>query len=75
MQRFVMKLLFAPVAFVSGDQLLLEDQPYFIDSPHNRDLAMCVLRRHRVAVAVEPDQRQRVRMCVYDAMRFKSLPR
>jgi len=53
-----MKLLFAPVAFVSGDQLILEDQSHFIDCSHDGDLAMCVLRRHRVTVAVKTDQRQ-----------------
>ena len=75
MQRFVVELLLAPVTFVPGNQLILEDQTHFIDGSHNGDLTICVLRRHRVTIAIKPDQRQRVRMCLHDSMSFKSLLR
>ena len=58
MQRFVMKLLFTTVAFVSGNQSILEDQTHFINGPNDRDLPMCILRWHRVTVPVKANQLQ-----------------
>ena len=56
MHRFEQLLLFLPAAPVSSGQAIFEDNAHLIDGRHNDHLAMSVLRRHGVVVAIEANQ-------------------
>ena len=57
----------------SGDALATDHQNHLLDSAHYGDLMMGKGRGHRVVVAVEPNERQRIGMPRLDTARLKSL--
>ena len=73
MHRIEEELFPPPVPPVTGDQPILEDQPHLIDGGGDRDLTIRILRRYRIAVGVESDQRQRIGIRLAEAARLEGL--
>jgi hypothetical protein len=63
-----LRVLFAPVSRMPRHQLVADGNSYFFDTADHRDLMMGIGRGDRVIVAVEADQRKRIRLrCFYTA--------
>lgn len=68
-----MGVVFAPVAFVNGDDLVADKTPNVIQIADDGDSLVGMLRRHRVIVAMKPHRRKRIRVSQFDASGFEFL--
>lgn len=71
MHRVEDRLPATPMTRMTGHQLVVTDQSYFIDRGHDRDLTMRVLSWHRVVVGLKSYQRQRSGIRMIDTMPSK----
>lgn len=61
----------APVPLVDGNHLAVHDESDRIDAADHLEILVSMLRRNRIIVTVEADQRQRIGRVLFGASRFE----